>query len=171
MGATQLITTEKEAPEGYTEEIDVATDGLDAAGFYPQTGSPGDMLVGIDRDAGNNLVLKDPVAGAKTLASLGGGLTENQHEALNTLDHDIAQTSYMELTRNGAGKVSTITIWTSPAKTIKVRESIFTRDGSGRVIQDTTTQYDSTGAFKNSLTTIFTRDGSGKVVSSSLTKI
>jgi hypothetical protein len=48
-----------------------ATDGLGAAGFYPQNSPTQDMLAGVERDAGGNLVFKDSVLGsARTLSQL-----------------------------------------------------------------------------------------------------
>lgn len=100
----------------------------------------------------------------------GSGITEGQHEILDTLVHDISETSYLELTRNTQGRVTAVTYWDSPAKTLKVRESILTRNTQGRVTQDVTTQYDGVGAVKMVLTTVFTRNGAGRVVSAALTE-
>jgi hypothetical protein len=71
MAATNLIIPEKDSEEGYEQPIDVHVDGVGAAGFYPQHPSgPTDLSTGLEQDSGNNLVLKDPVSGAFTLAQL-----------------------------------------------------------------------------------------------------
>lgn len=92
MGATNLIIPEKDSDEGYEQVIDLHADGVGAAGFYPQINTTSDLLVGLERDASNNLLLKDPVAGPHTLSSLltgGSGITEAQHKALLQLIHFI----------------------------------------------------------------------------------
>jgi hypothetical protein len=70
MAAINLVIPEKDSSEGYEQEIELDSDGLAAAGFYPQTAKPGDLTVGIERDTSSNLILKDPVAGTYTLAEL-----------------------------------------------------------------------------------------------------
>ena len=101
----------------------------------------------------------------------GTGLSEAQHEALDTITHDISETCYLELTRNTQGRVTVVSYWDSPAKTKKVRETVLTRNGAGRVTQDATTQYDAAGVVKMVLTTVFTRNGAGRVVSAALTEV
>lgn len=70
MGATSLVIPEKDSPEGYEQEIDTYLDGLAAGGFYPQFLPSANLTVGIERDSGGNLVLKDEVTGVKTLEQL-----------------------------------------------------------------------------------------------------
>lgn len=71
MGATNLIIPEKDSDEGYEQPIDIHADGVGAAGFYPQHPlDPSDLDTGIERDAGDNLVFKDPVVGTRTLYQL-----------------------------------------------------------------------------------------------------
>jgi hypothetical protein len=48
------------------------TEGIAAAGFYPQNNPTADAAAGIERDATGNLLLKDANAGSHTLASLLG---------------------------------------------------------------------------------------------------
>jgi hypothetical protein len=92
VGATNLIIPQKDSSEGYEQEVDTHADGLAAGGFYPQINATSDLLVGLERDASNNLLLKDPVAGPHTLSSLltgGSGITAAQHKTLLQLIHFI----------------------------------------------------------------------------------
>lgn len=58
--------------EGYEQPLDPTQDSLAAKGFYPQTSNPPDSLVGIERDANGNLILKDTHT-STTLSALGQG--------------------------------------------------------------------------------------------------
>ena len=98
----------------------------------------------------------------------GSGITAPQHEALDTLVHDLSETCYLEVTRS-LGRATAITYWTSPAKTMKVREALITRS-LGRVSQIVENQYDGTGALVQTLTTVFTRGVGNRVVSAQLTE-
>jgi hypothetical protein len=80
MPAINLIIPTKDSVEGYEEEIETHTDGLAAAGFYPQIGSVNNLLAGMERDTSGNLTFKDQVAGGpytltQLLASGGSGTT------------------------------------------------------------------------------------------------
>lgn len=90
------------------------------------------------------------------------GITEPQHAALDTLTHDIAETSYYEVTRTG-NLITTMIWWTNSGKTIKIREVSITRSGNLASIV-TTKQYDGSGVLKNTYTETITR--SGNLVSS-----
>lgn len=59
--------------EGYEQPLDPAQDALAARGFYPQTASTPDELVGIERTAGGELLLRDTQCGDRLLSSLLGG--------------------------------------------------------------------------------------------------
>ena len=73
----------------------------------------------------------------------GGGISEAQHEALDTLVHNLAETSYEEITRSG-GQVTDVVVWTTSGKTTKVRETNITRSG-GQLSQIVHKHYDGTG--------------------------
>jgi hypothetical protein len=110
--------------EGYEQPLDPAVDVVAAHGFYPQTSSTPDLLVGVERDVDNNLILKDPVAGPKKLSELlggGGGLDPAAHDALSTLAHDVIGASFDEVAYTGLF-ITRITTWTSSAKTQKILE-------------------------------------------------
>lgn len=121
-------------------------DVLESAGLFLQDATNRDENVYIAR-AGNDLVFRDVTnATEKTLATLlaGGGISEAQHENLDTLTHAIAETNYTEITRS-SGQVSNVTVWETAAKLKKIREIAITRS-SGQVSIVVETQYDATGA-------------------------
>lgn len=165
MAANTLIVPEKNnEAEGYEQPIDVVNDGIAAGGFYPQTASPGNLAVGMERDGGGNLVLKDGVTGSKTLAQLvaASGLTSSTHRALDQLVHDLAETVYIEVTR-ASGQVTDVIAWTNSGKTVKIRGVTITRT-SGQVSSVVEKQYDAAGALLETLTSTITR-ASGHVAS------
>jgi hypothetical protein len=93
---------------------------------------------------------------------LEGGITEDDHENFDTLVHEIAETSYEEITRT-SGRVTSVIIWETSAKLKKVRETTITR-AAGQVSVVIEEQYDAAGALKKTLTGTITRVG-GKVSS------
>jgi hypothetical protein len=114
MGATNLVIPQKDSSEGYEQEIDIQADGLGAAGFYPQHPSAGapDLAAGVERDALDNLVLKDPLAGSKTLTQLlaSTGITAADHKTLLQLIHFIDE-GPAEGFASGATKTVTGTVF------------------------------------------------------------
>jgi hypothetical protein len=56
--------------DGYQKPVDPNTEGVASKGFYPQNASSSDAAAGVERDSGGNLVLKDALAGSKTLTEL-----------------------------------------------------------------------------------------------------
>jgi hypothetical protein len=127
-----LVRPLKDTPEGYEEPIAV-TDGLAAGGFYPQNATS-DTAVGIERDGSGNLVLKD-ITGTFVLDDLGGsGVTETGHKTLRQLIHFIdggpaegfASGAYRETLPSADPFPTTITWWTSAAKTAKIVDKTIT---------------------------------------------
>lgn len=98
----------------------------------------------------------------------GGGITESQHEVLDTLTHEIVETSYDEVTYVG-GNVSAYVVWETVAKLKKVREELYNY-ASGKVSQAVTIQYDATGVEKARTTEVYTYTGS-KITSVTRTKV
>lgn len=92
----------------------------------------------------------------------GGGISEAQHEVLDTLVHELAETSYLEATRSG-GQISAVTVWTNILKTTKIREALITR-GGGQVTVVIEKQYNGAGTLVQTLTHTITRSG-GQVAS------
>jgi hypothetical protein len=88
----------------------------------------------------------------------GGGITEAQHEALDTLVHEIDETSYEEYTYSGS-RVTDIIVWETSAKLKKIREENYTYSGN-KVTQAVYKQYDGTGTLKMTVTETFNYSGS-----------
>ncbi|MHA2404787.1 MAG: hypothetical protein ACXADH_17455 [Candidatus Kariarchaeaceae archaeon] len=81
----------------------------------------------------------------KQIEGLGGGaLTPANHRPLDQLVHNIAETSYEELTYTG-NQLDSVIIWTNSGKTVKIRETSYTYSGS-RPATETIIQYDGAGA-------------------------
>lgn len=116
-------------------------DALNARGYFVQNDTSTDTTALITRDASNNMTFVDGVGGPYTLAQLatGGGLTEPQHEDLDTLAHWLVETSWDEVLYTG-NKVQNVTTWDSPAKISKIRETQITYLGN-KVTQAIDIQY------------------------------
>ena len=89
------------------------------------------------------------------------------HENIDSLVHELAEDSYLEITRDIAGLVASSVYWTNSNKVRKIRESIVTRGVDGRVTQVEENQYDGLGAVIQSITTTITRED-GHVVSTTM---
>jgi hypothetical protein len=87
----------------------------------------------------------------------GGGITEPQHEALDTLAHDIVEDSFEEYAYSG-NRVTNVTTWTDATKTTKIREEQFSYSGS-RLTQSITIQYDASGVETYRVTEVITYQG------------
>ncbi len=111
---------------------------------------------------GTSFVMRDAL-GNFNPRSGSSGITEAQHQALDTLVHAIDENSFDEVIRVN-GLVMQVITWTSPAKTLKIREETLTRNSLGRITQYQAIQYDGVGAVKETLTETYTRV-CGRVVS------
>ena len=99
----------------------------------------------------------------------GGGIDEAAHEALDTLVHDIAETSWDELVRTfpppnietPVGRIQKVIVWSSPAKTLKIRETDITRSANHPYLikQVDTIQYDALGVEKYRIQEVMNRTG------------
>ena len=67
------------------------------------------------------------------------------HEGYDTLVHDLAESNYQEVSY-AAGLVTAIVYWTTPAKVLKIRESLFTYNPDDTVNVVTERQYNGAGA-------------------------
>jgi hypothetical protein len=88
----------------------------------------------------------------------GSGITEGQHEGLDTLVHEIDETSFDEVIYT-ASFITQYIVWASPAKLLKIREEQYTYS-AGMVSQVVTIQYDGTGAVQMTMTEQYTYSGS-----------
>jgi hypothetical protein len=99
---------------------------------------------------------------------IGSGISETQHENLDTLVHNLAETYFEEIITVG-GKVTAVIDWTSPAKILKIREFQYSYNGT-KISQEIAIQYDGSGTEVQRLTTDFNYVGSS-IVSSTTTEI
>ena len=82
--------------------------------------------------------------------STGTHLTSTSHNLLDTLVHNIAENYFEEYIYSGA-QVVRITIWTTSAKVLKIRESLFSYSGN-KIVQEVNIQYSSAGVEVQRLT-------------------
>lgn len=122
--------------------------------------------VGGIRQVGGVFRMKD-ATGVFNPRSGGGGITEGEHELLDTLTHWIDETNWMEIVRSG-GKVTNVINWETDAKLKKIREMVVQRSG-GKASQMDFIQYDGSGVEKMRITGVISRT-SGKVSSIQWTK-
>jgi hypothetical protein len=168
MAATNLVIPEVDSAEGYEEPINVHTDGLGAAGFFPQhpTIDPHDLSVGIERDALNNLVLKDSVTGSKTLAQLTGSSGVSTYDFLLDCEPPSVGTVYAVV--RTAGKVSSES-WINVATSHYVKTIDYTRVG-GLVSSEVRKVFAPDGVtVVAQLTVVYTRTG-GRVTGADYTR-
>jgi hypothetical protein len=85
------------------------------------------------------------------------------HDALESLAHEIAESNDTEYVTDGDGYLTQITVWTSALHTRKIREKLLTYGADGPTLT-VETQYDNTGAAVATLTKSFTYS-SGVLVS------
>ena len=88
----------------------------------------------------------------------GSGITEGQHRELDTLVHEIGETSYDEATYAG-NQITAYIVWTSSDKVTKVREDLLTYSGN-RITQVISKQYDALGVLKEQITEVYAYTGS-----------
>lgn len=98
---------------------------------------------------------------AFSLVDVGGAFNprlvdRNDHGAIDSLVHNVAETSTRVVIRVG-GKASTIIVWNA-AKTVKIRETTITRE-AGKVSQVVEQQFDAVGAIVHTLTSTYIRVG------------
>lgn len=151
--------------EGFEEDFDPNSDAVKVRGIVIDNDTSNDSTVVVSRDSSNNLTFQDGVvSGVKTLTDLlaaGSGITEPQHEALDTLAHWIAEDSYDILTYSG-NKVTNVTTWDSPAMLLKIRESQISYIGN-KVSQSIEIQYDGAGVEIYRVTDVFAYSGNNIV--------
>ena len=144
---TRVKPVKNNPSEGYEEDFDENVDFIDVRGVVVQNDTSVDETVRISRDASNNLIFQDGVvSGTKTLTDLlsgGTGITEPQHEALDTLNHWISETSHDVVSYTG-NKITNLTTWTDNTLTTKVREQQITYTGN-KVTQTIEIQYNVSG--------------------------
>jgi hypothetical protein len=129
---------------------------------------PGAKIVGFDS---TGLTTTTATNVQDAIAAIDGyiinaGLTN--HHLIDDIVHAIAENNYTEYTYIGTN-VSNITIWTTPAKIIKIREQQFSYNGI-KVSQEIEIQYNAAGTEIQRLTTNYTYSGS-RIISSTSVEI
>jgi hypothetical protein len=157
---------------GFPAQLNPNEDAPSVRGVFLQGSTGEDNLAYLTRDASGNMIFRDVVTGTEyTLAQLttgGGGISEAQHEVLDSLVHALAEDFYLEVTR-AAGKVSTVIVYTDATKTTKIRElSNIVRTG-GRIDSYDVIQYDGLGSVKQTMSYAITRTA-GRVSSITATE-
>ena len=98
---------------------------------------------------GSSFVMHDS-SGPFNPRSGSGGIDEQQHRDLDTLTHELDESSYDEITYTNR-KISNITTWDSSSKNVKVREYQLTYSGR-KLTKAVMIQYDPSGSIKEKIT-------------------
>jgi hypothetical protein len=158
-GTYTVVTVSDDTSFTVLEEIADASGGS-VRFLYPAGG----LRVGVDTTGMAHVSHENVQQALKDLDSsitVGGWITEPQHQALDTLVHELAETAYEEVTR-ASGRVSTVIAWNAPSKDIKIRETDVTRDGNNQISQVDIKHYTGAGSLKVTLTGVIHRDGNNK---------
>lgn len=89
---------------------------------------------------------------------------EVEHESYEYLGHSLSQSHFQEVLYDGSGDVSDIVNWTDAGKTVKVRESTFTRNGVGDILTAVVIQY-TAGLESSRLTKTYAYNPDGSIAS------
>jgi len=97
-------------------------------------------------------------------------LTEANHEALDTLTHNLSKTNHMTTTKDVTGRTKYITYWTDSSMILKEREDEIIRDSFGKSSEIISKQYNSSGSVMYTETQYLNRSIAGSVDSVTLVK-
>lgn len=157
--------------EYFDSPIEPREDAIEAAGLYLQNAGNRDESTLIWRDSDDDMRFKDgnnPSGVTLTeLAASGSGITEAQHRDLDTLTHEVDESSYDEVIYAG-NDVTQYIVWTSASKTLKIREDLLSYSG-GKVSQIVSKQYDGSGVLKGQITETYTYS-TGRIASVTRTR-
>jgi len=140
-------------------ELNANEDHIVSRGLVYQNDTSNDEVVRTYRNSSNQMMFQDSENSPLALSTLvaGGGITEPQHEALDTTTHDLSEDHYFDYTYSG-NKVTNITAWATSSMTTKVREWQYTYSGN-KVQTETVIQYDGAGVEKYRLTATYSYSG------------
>ena len=152
--------------QGFPTQTDPMEDYLAARGMAFQN-SDNHLIDTVE----NEIAFLDPINGRLKLSEVlagPGGVTNNSHKGLDHLIHNIAETSYLEITRT-AGRVTSEIWWTNNSKILKIREITYSYitafissvvykqyDPSGTLLETYTETYNRTGPFVTSIDGVLT---------------
>jgi hypothetical protein len=88
----------------------------------------------------------------------GSGITEGEHETLDTLVHNLSEGATTEILRNSNNEVTDVKILTAPGGTL-IRTTQIIRNAQNEVEQTIEIQYDENGVAIQTLTTDINRSG------------
>ncbi len=167
MPITRRRPSVEDTNEGFERELDRNTEALEARRYYVQNDVSDDETVYVDRDASNNLILVDPLAGSKTLTQLSAAssgvtysefLLDNEPTAeTGTTDctytptYTSGQLTKEEWKRNDATLVKSIDYTYSSGKVSTEVRKVFASNGT-TVVAQVTWSYTYTGALLSSAT-------------------
>jgi len=146
----------------YPSPIEPQEDAIECAGLYLQDGAARDEAVYIERNAGAMRFRDTANTTPVTLSDLLG--TAAVHETIDSLVHEIAETSFVQVVRT-SGRVTSIVVWETAGMLKKIRETLITR-ASGQVSVIVEKQYDGAGALLAGQTLTHTVSRSGGQVDS-----
>jgi len=98
------------------------------------------------------------------------GIDEPTHEALNTLAHDIAFTSYDEVSYNNYG-MTHLDVWTNSGKTNLLQDFVITYGVSRLITVLTSSAYDVTGSLKSQIIEVPIYDDKRRIINIVRTKV
>lgn len=93
-----------------------------------------------------------------TASGVGSGISLTEHETIDSLVHNLAETSITEITRDGGGLVTNVDVRNLPVTGTLIRSTTITR-AAGKVTQIVENQHDGAGAVIQTLTSVINRDG------------
>lgn len=138
---------------------------LDSAGAIVAPQPPADPTPMVVQET---TVVVLPQAPAAMLVDLGGVGPQGPpgpvdlavHDALDSLAHDVAESSDTEFAYDGDGRLQRLTVWTNATRTTKIRERLVSYAGDA-VSTTIERQYNNAGAVLATLTRTFVYDGNG----------
>lgn len=95
---------------------------------------------------------------------VGSGISLADHETIDSLVHNLAETDATEIIRNANGQVTTVNVRTVPVSGTLIRSTTITRNANNQVTQVVENQHDGAGSIIQTLTSTINR-ADGKVAS------
>lgn len=99
-----------------------------------------------------------------SVGTAGDFITETDHEVIDSLVHNLAETAITEITRNVQNQVTDVDVRTLPVTGTLIRSTSITRNQAGQVTDVADNQHDAAGTIIQTITTTINRS-QGQVVS------
>lgn len=108
--------------------------------------------------AGSGIIVTTGTQFVQIDATLSGsGITLEEHETIDSLVHNLAETSTTEIIRNVFGQVTDVDVRTTPVTGTLIRSTSITRNIFGQVTTVVENQHDENGAIIQTLTSTINR--------------